>query len=182
MRTLVRAWITWFVCLIAPATLPQLLADTVGSLTGVTRCYTTAFNQSVATGCAPGSMDVEFGVVAQTSLSGSVSLDSSAEADLTGTASADAGVLKGSITTTVTSGAPPVLGVFGEADSLVVDTVTISDPSPNGQTGSLVLGLSADATGSGAQLVSSEVYTDTYLSLYAGAFVQGFPLARTVIL
>lgn len=115
---------------------------------------------------------------AQTSFSGNLSGGGSS-VDLTGTASSDAGVLKGSISTIVTSGAPPLTGIVGEAVALMVDTVTISDPSLNGETGSLVLGLSADATGSGSQLVSPGVYTTADVSLYAGAAVSGFPLART---
>ncbi|MBV8905995.1 MAG: hypothetical protein JOZ22_20350 [Acidobacteriia bacterium] len=158
-------------------------ADVIGTAASVAGCYTTSFNQTIDTGCSEESADVhlDFTAPSQTSFSGNVSVatGSSAVETLTGSAYASAGVLKGTITSLVTSGSPPVKGILGDAYGLMLDTLTISDPLLDGEPGSLVLGMSADAKGSGAIAIDSGITTSSALWVYAGEAVPSFPIAGT---
>jgi hypothetical protein len=157
-----------------------LNADLVQSTASVGAC---SFNGGTLLGCETGSTNSQPGVSAQTSFSGSLS-NSGEVVNVTGSTSSDKGALKGSITTVVTSGVPPATELDGEAAAFMIDTITIpdpSDPSLNGQTESLVMGLNADWTGSGPELVNPGMYTAAALHLYAGAAVAGLPAGSTYL-
>jgi hypothetical protein len=174
MKAPVRCRITLLACLVMEVVVPDLNADAIESAVSVGFC---AFEGTTGLSCPVGSSDSQKSLLnsAETTFSGPLSDGSGDGVNVTGSTSSDEGVLKGSLTTVVTSGVPPATQIYGEAYALMIDTITVSEPNLNGQTGSLVLGLAADGTESGSQLVSPGVYTSAGVDLYAGGAVPGFP-------
>jgi hypothetical protein len=104
-------------------------------------------------------------------------IGTNASENLTATGSASVGVLKDSSTVTVTLGNYPITNIYGDAASFVEDTITISDPSLTGTTGSLVLGMTVDGTGSDPTNSANGIGTNAGFSVFAGTSQEGFPPA-----
>jgi hypothetical protein len=124
-------------------------------------------------------VDLEAGYTApaQASFNGSWPGTNASES-LTATGSANVGVLKDSVNVTVTSGNYPVTEIYGDAASFVEDTITISDPSLTGTSGSLVLGMSIDGTGSNpTDYNSNGIASNAGFEVYAGTPLEGLPPA-----
>jgi hypothetical protein len=161
---------------LASASSPRMIASTIGTYTLVQGCTIMSFDASTFA-CTTESSNVQSGFSApsQTSFSGTVSLATGANATLNGTAYADAGVLEGSVSETV-SGTYPVTSISAGAVASMEDTITISDPSLNDTAGSLVLGLSLDANANATQTYNANgIITGAGLYIYAGASVSGLP-------
>jgi hypothetical protein len=157
-----------------------LVADPIGTANYIAGCYTTAFGQTVAD-CTDqtDAFKVGFSTPSQSSYSGVFSVDGGAGVGTTtASAYASGGFLKGSSYVTITS-ASIITSTEEDAATVMEDTITISDPSLNGTDGSLVLGMSIDATGNGGVTVAPGVVTGSGVAIYAGGGVSGFPTAET---
>jgi hypothetical protein len=153
---------------------PGLYGDIVGTSVQIAGCIE---NPSFSCTTESTNSQFGFGTPSQTSFSGSVSLATGANVSMSGTAYAGAGVLEGYASLTVTSAMSPVTFIATEVPSGMSDTLTISDPTLNGTPGSLLIGLSLDATANATDTSTNGILNAAVLDAYTGVPVSGFPTA-----